>query len=135
MVDTAGIDDVLGVHSEIHRVEDRLQDCIDDGSAAGGSGDHEELAVLGDDGGRHARERPFSGLRQVRFGSNEAVARGEAGTGIEVPELAVQQKACSGNHHHGPLNGEGHRHCIVRFINDGKMGGLEAFGGPVERVG
>ena len=55
-------------------------------------GHHHEPAILRHDRRRHARQHPLAGLRQIGRRADEAARRREAGRGVEVAHLVVQQE-------------------------------------------
>ena len=55
MMKARSIDRLLNVHAEICDVENGLKHSIDDCPSTRGTRNHEKLAVLGDNGWRHAR--------------------------------------------------------------------------------
>ena len=97
VMEARGVDRLLHVHPEVHDVEDGEQHGIDDGAAARAPDGHEQLAVPREDGRRHAREHPLARGGEVGLGADQPRAVGEAGAGVEVAHLVVQQEAAAGD--------------------------------------
>ena len=137
VVDAPGVHRFLGVHSVIHDIQDGLHHGVDDRPTAGRAGDHEEFPVLRHDGGRHARQHPLVAFGEVRVGADEAAFVGEAGGGVEVTHLVVQQEAAAGDHDAGAvaeLEGIGERDRVPFPVHHREVGRLFAFGRPFETL-
>ena len=133
VVHPAGVHGFLRVHAEVDDVEDGHQHGVDDGAAAGRAGDHEELAVLGQDRRRHARQHPLAGHGQVGLGADVAVVVGHLGRRVEVAHLVVEQEA--GARHDDAravavLERVGHRHGVALRVDDRQVRRLLRLGRP-----
>ena len=137
MVEARRVDRLLRVHAEVDDVDDRLEHGVDDRPAARAAGDHEQLAVLGEDRRRHARQHPLARLGEVRLrcrSSPSAVV--SSGPGIEVAHLVVQQEAGARHddlHAIALLERVGHRHRVAVAVDDRDVRRLVAFVRPFER--
>ena len=124
------VDGVLHIHSEIHHVDEHLQNAVDNGRSARCAQHQFELAAARHDGRSHRRERAFARLNGVGFALHQAKAVGLAGLGGEIVHLVVEQEAKSGDGHAiaiSEVQRVGDRHRIAVRVYDRVVRGLAAF--------
>ena len=93
MMKARQIDGILRVHVEIEHVEDHFHHSGRDARSAGSANNHEELAVFGDDGRSHRRERPLAWLNRVCLSAHQAEHIRFARFRDEIVHFVVQQEA------------------------------------------
>ncbi|AEK61998.1 hypothetical protein CFU_2168 [Collimonas fungivorans Ter331] len=130
LVETRRIDCFLDIHAVVDHVQHGQQGRCDDAAAARRADHHDGLAVLGDDGRAHRRQRTFAGSDGVGFALHQAVHVGHADLGREIVHLVVEHDAGLAGHDAGAepvVQRVGDRHRIAPFVDDRIMGGVAAF--------
>ena len=117
------VNGVLNVHAVVDHLADHLGHAGDDAGGAGGAQAHKGLAVLQDQGGAHAGERPLGTGHYV----------GAFRVHREVKQGVVQQNAGALGHQtggKGGVHGFGHGHHVALRVHDGVVGGGFRLKGP-----
>ena len=127
MMDARRIDRFLRFHAVIDDVHHDFGHRGDDARAARATEHQEDLAVLGDERGRHRGERPLPGLDRVRRALHQPEKIGHAWFHGEVIHLVVEEEPRARRDHiraEQAVDGEGHGDGVAVLVDDRIMRGL-----------